>query len=136
MGQRFNRETLGYTSFFRAALKIGKAKIKRLALAAGQKTRKSSVLKKVPTMQVVFLKKRFYYDPKSKTIKSLTRLKATQEIFEKTSKNKLHKPSKSKPNEHTRTKHAPLRIYLIIRKNLYIHSSRGAEGIHHGFSLY
>ena len=62
--------------------------------------------------------------------------KATQEIFEKTSKNKLHKPSKSKPNEHTRTKHAPLRIYLIIRKNLYIHSSRGAEGIHHGFSLY
>ena len=61
---------------------------------------------------------------------------ATQEIFEKTSKKKLHKPSKSKPDEHTRTKHAPLRIYLIIRKNLYIHSSRGAEGIHHGFLLY
>ena len=56
--------------------------------------------------------------------------------FWKTSKNKIRTRSKSKPDEHTRTKHAPLRIYLIIRKNLYIHSSRGAEGIHHGFSLY
>jgi len=42
----------GLYGFLQAALKIGEAKIKRLALAAGQKVDlpKSSVLKNLPTM--------------------------------------------------------------------------------------
>ena len=70
LGQPFRHWSQGYLDLKQGYL--GKAKTKRLALAAGKKTRKSSVLKKLPTMQVLFLKKRFYYDPKSKTIKPLT----------------------------------------------------------------
>ena len=59
MDQLFNREPQVYASFCRAALKIGKPKTKRLALATGQKPdlRKSSVLKKIAYNAGEFLKK-------------------------------------------------------------------------------
>ena len=66
--RNFQVKRISKLHFLRSTLQA----LPRLALAAVQKTRKSSVLKKLPTMQVLFFKKRFYYDPKSKTIKPLT----------------------------------------------------------------